>query len=183
MFMQNQKGGLLLGVIVGLVIGLAVAFAVAVYFNKNTLPIENKVQAPQPAQKQDETLKNLHWNPNESLQTSKPLAPSESAAEKAKETEAKAPSPADTPQPTVSAGPASVYWLQVGAFQNKADADGLRAKLVLLGVDTRIFETQQNDRTLYRVRSGPYSDKTSADAVKNKLTANQIDVTLLKLTP
>lgn len=177
--MHKQKGGLLLGVIVGLVVGLAVAFAVALYFNKNTAPIENKVQAPQSDQRQDETLKNLNWNPNESLQTSKPLTPSETASEKPKEAEA----PAAAPAQAVAGEPVSVYWLQVGAFQNKADADGLRAKLVLLGIDTKVFETQQNDRTLHRVRAGPYSEKTSAEAVKTKLTANQIDVTLLKLTP
>lgn len=178
--MHKQHGGMLLGVIVGLVIGLAVAFAVALYLNKNTPPIENKVQAPQAGQRQDETLKNLNWNPNESLQTSKPLVPAEPSGEKPKEAEAVAPSAATKPG---TAEPASVYWLQVGAFQNKADADGLRAKLVLLGVDTKVFETQQNDRTLYRVRSGPFSEKTAAEAVKTKLTANQIDVTLLKLAP
>ena len=54
--------------------------------------------------------------------------------------------------------PAEHYLLQVGAFQNPADADNLKARLALLGVEAGVEPVNLAEKgTWYRVRVGPYT--------------------------
>jgi len=54
---------------------------------------------------------------------------------------------------------AGAYRLQAGSYQNKADADRLKAELALRGYASRIQKvTIQGRGDFYRVRLGPWSD-------------------------
>jgi len=62
------------------------------------------------------------------------------------------------------------YILQAAAFTNSEDADRLKAKLVLNGMEPHIEKITVGDRgTYYRVRLGPYSSLSTLDAANNKL--------------
>ena len=48
------------------------------------------------------------------------------------------------------------YLLQAGAFQASGDAEAVKAKIALLGLSARVESAQIADKTVYRVRMGPY---------------------------
>lgn len=73
------------------------------------------------------------------------------------------------------------YFVQAGAFRNMADADAQRARLSLMGVETRITEREQAGRTVYRVRVGPFQNKDAADRVKARLDGNGFDSALVRV--
>ena len=48
------------------------------------------------------------------------------------------------------------YLLQAGAFQASGDAEAVKAKIAMLGLSARVESAQIADKTVYRVRMGPY---------------------------
>ena len=73
------------------------------------------------------------------------------------------------------------YVIQVGAFRSNADADAQKAKLALMGLDAKVSERDQGGRTVYRVRLGPYDDKTAAEKVRARLEGSGIENTLVRV--
>ena len=59
-------------------------------------------------------------------------------------------------------------WVQVGAFQARANADRLVAHLSPVGA-ARVSSVTQNGKALYRVRFGPLANVDDADAMLNKI--------------
>ena len=76
-------------------------------------------------------------------------------------------------QKTAKAEPADAgvnYILQAAAFTNSEEADRLKAKLVLNGMEPHIEKITVGDKgTYYRVRLGPYSNLDTLDTANNKL--------------
>ena len=68
-----------------------------------------------------------------------------------------------------------VFFVQIGAFAVADDAEAQRARVAMMGIDARVSTTLSNERTLYRVRSGPYRTRTDADAVRNQLEQQRIE--------
>ena len=89
-----------------------------------------------------------------------------------------APAPAVTPPPAAKAGG---YILQAGSFRSAADADGVKAQLALLGYQASVQTVTINQDTYHRVRLGPYADRVSADAARERLRANAVATMLLRL--
>ncbi|HNG78023.1 MAG TPA: SPOR domain-containing protein [Burkholderiaceae bacterium] len=204
-----QRGGFALGVVVGLLVGLALALGVALYVTKVPVPFVDKV--PQRTAEQDaaEAEKNRHWDPNAPLASKagppKPASGSEPAASAA----ATGPgsSPPAVPAPVapaasfariapaapaasaaasgVSAKPgaeAFVYYVQVAAFTRADEAEQLRARLALNGLMARVTEREQNGRTMYRVRLGPYDLREDAERVKTQaLDVGYAESTLVRV--
>jgi len=73
------------------------------------------------------------------------------------------------------------YFVQAGAFARSEDAEQQRAKLALLGVESRLTEREQGGRTVYRVRVGPFEKKEDADAAKEKLGDAGVDSALVRV--
>jgi len=77
--------------------------------------------------------------------------------------------------------PQFVYLLQVGSFRNSGDADGLRAKLLLMNFDVKIDPIKSNSGALWhRVIVGPFGVHGAMAKARDKLASNGIDVLLLK---
>lgn len=175
---RSQAGSTLLGAIVGFVAGLAVALLIAIYITNAPVPFVNKVQRPNdtgPVPGADGKLP----DPNRPLygaapptRTEPPKAPPVTEAPKA---EAKAAAPAK------SEPEASRYLLQAGAFKTPDDADAMRARLALLGLDARIFPIEQGGATLYRVRVGPYGSIEDINRIRKVLAENNIDAQIVRL--
>ena len=114
-------------------------------------------------------------NPNAAPAASAPAAPAPAAS---------APPPAATPQPANKA-PATndpfTYFVQAGAFKSAADADAQKAKLSMMGIETKVSEREQAGRAIFRVRSGPFDDKDQAEKIKARLDANGMDAALVRV--
>ncbi len=69
------------------------------------------------------------------------------------------------------------YMLQAGSFKKAADADSLKARLALLGLEAGIQKVNLGEQGIWhRVRLGPYPGRTRADEVKRLLESNSIKV-------
>lgn len=97
--------------------------------------------------------------------------------------DARADAPAAAPGTLLAAPPAAdigqvqelVFFVQAGAFGQVADADNQRAKLALIGVDTRVSKDEVNGRTVYRVRAGPYRTRSAALKTRQQLTDQNVE--------
>lgn len=88
--------------------------------------------------------------------------------------------PTAAPPPQAGYDP-FIYFVQAGAFGQSEDAEQQRAKLAVLGFQARLSERDQGGRTMFRVRIGPYEQKSEAEAVKEKLTGAGVDASLVRV--
>lgn len=84
--------------------------------------------------------------------------------------------PEETDPPSAQASTA--YVLQAGSFQKPVEADSLKARLALMGVESSIQTVRVDKDTWHRVRIGPYRDRQQANRVRAKLRKNHIDTVL-----
>jgi cell division protein FtsN len=74
------------------------------------------------------------------------------------------------------------YFLQVGAFQNEADADNMKAKLALQGFEAVVQTATISDKgTWHRVRVGPLSDIDQINKIRGDLTTAGFNTDLIKV--
>jgi cell division protein FtsN len=96
-----------------------------------------------------------------------------------------APSVATLPPPAVVAAPSQaepfVFFVQVGAFSSVSDANAQRAKVALMGMASQVTEREQGGRTVYRVRLGPFNQRTMAEATRNQLEKGGIEAALVRV--
>jgi cell division protein FtsN len=71
------------------------------------------------------------------------------------------------------------YFVQAGAYARSEDAEQQRARLAMLGVESRLTEREQAGRTVYRVRVGPFERREEAESAKEKLGDSGVDATLV----
>lgn len=84
-------------------------------------------------------------------------------------------------QAAPQSAPAESYMIQVGSFKKLADADGFRAKLALLGIESKVQTvTIDSKETWHRVQIGPIAGRKKADALQKQLQENNIDSLLLR---
>jgi cell division protein FtsN len=74
------------------------------------------------------------------------------------------------------------YYLQAGAFREQNDAEAMRAKLALMGVEAKVSERQSENGTLYRVRIGPFNQLDPMNKVRGKLSDNGVDAAVVRLS-
>ena len=73
------------------------------------------------------------------------------------------------------------YFVQVGAFRTAADAESQRAKLSLMGIESKVSQREQAGRTVWRVRVGPFEKKDAADQAKSQLDGNGLETALVRV--
>ncbi|MBI5923022.1 MAG: SPOR domain-containing protein [Betaproteobacteria bacterium] len=186
---KQQRGGTLLGLFLGLVIGVMIAFGVVWYLNKTPLPFLDKLSRPE----KPET------KPGAAPQAPQPLPgkPGDKVNEKPRfefykilpSGQEAAPAPADAkPQPNAAPAAAEVplppvetLYLQAGAFQKPADADNLKAKLALMGLEASVQEVNIPDKgIMHRVRVGPFAKPEEMNRVRTQLSQNGIQASVVK---
>jgi cell division protein FtsN len=85
-------------------------------------------------------------------------------------------------QKAENAGAREAFFLQAGAFQSAADADNLKARLALLGIEASVQTTSLPERGVWhRVRIGPYLSVEELNRTRETLKQNGIDTTLIKV--
>ncbi|MGH8809697.1 MAG: SPOR domain-containing protein [Noviherbaspirillum sp.] len=73
------------------------------------------------------------------------------------------------------------YYLQAGAFREQTDAEAMRAKLALMGVEAKISERQSENGVLFRVRAGPFGQLEAMNKVRGKLSDNGVDAAVVRV--
>ena len=74
------------------------------------------------------------------------------------------------------------YLLQAGSFRSHTQADQLRAKLALLGLETSIQSVSVNSKQAWhRVRVGPFLNLSDLNQARSLLKKNGIDAILIRL--
>lgn len=76
--------------------------------------------------------------------------------------------------------PEGVYYLQVGSFRNLDDANGMRARVILLGTEASIQSVTIDRDTWHRVRVGPYKNLARLREVRQRLRGNRIETLLIR---
>ena len=89
--------------------------------------------------------------------------------------------PASSPAAATATADAFDYFVQVGAFRSQAEADAQRAKVAMLGWEARVSEREQNGRAVFRVRVGPFSKRSDAEQLKDKLDSASVDSNLVRV--
>ncbi len=74
-----------------------------------------------------------------------------------------------TPPATGGAGGDARYILQAGAFGGSGDAETVKAKIAMLGLNARVEAAEIGGKTVYRVRMGPYGSASELADAKAKL--------------
>lgn len=95
-----------------------------------------------------------------------------------------APAAGATTPPTAAAAPGLDpfnYFVQAGAFRTPEDAETQRAKLAMMGIDAQVSEREQNGRTVYRVRVGPFTQKALAELTQEQLNVNGVESALVRV--
>jgi cell division protein FtsN len=181
---SSEYGGTILGFILGLGVGLGVAFVIAFYLSKNTPQERPGVRAPNlpltikpgPAPAEGEVAV-----PAEALDLNKPLqgksaAPAANAPDPIADL-ANGKKPVDVAPATKSE---AIYFLQVGAFNKRADADAQKASLAIQGIQSQLSEINSEGNTLWRVRVGPYNSVEESNPVRDKLNNMGIKPSVIK---
>src|SRR6266487_4639386 len=79
--------------------------------------------------------------------------------------------------------PKDSYFLQAASFQNPADADNLKARLALMGLEASVEPANLAEKGVwYRVRLGPYTRVDEINRVRQQLAQNGVDASLIKIT-
>ena len=176
---RRNGSSLLVGVLIGLVLGLGIALGVAWYINKMPNPFStrpsaaSKSEAPrsgpaQSARVEEKAPKSEETKPRFDFYK---ILPSEDSEKQ----------PKDAPKASTATGK-ETFFLQAGAFQNAPDADNLKARLALLGVEASIETSTTPDKgVLHRVRIGPYTSVEELNRARDTLKQNGVQTTLVKV--
>jgi cell division protein FtsN len=189
---RSGWGGTLLGVLIGLVLGALVALAVAWYFTRTPLPFQRPTAPAAEALRPPEAAAAKAPAPGQ-VATPAPLPgkPGDKPLERPRydfykilpEGEQRADAPA-APPPEPAAGaeeaPEAVF-LQAGSFMKEEQADNLKAKLALIGVEAGVYPATIPDKgILHRVRIGPFSKPEEMSRVRALLAENGVQAKVVK---
>lgn len=196
----NNGGGfpIFAAIMLGIVLGLAIAGGIALLIMKKT-PVtlapkevrEAPKPAPEPEKKPVIPPSRPAAKPAEDkarFEFYKELPDKQDNGKPSRKIEKPAPAPvvnkpAATPHAPASAVTASkpadskaTYYLQAGSFTNVNDADKVKAKLALLGMEANVQPANIPDKGVwYRVRLGPYHGADEMNAALNTLKQNGIN--------
>ncbi len=178
---SSKKSGasMITGIVIGILLGLAIALAVALYINSAPSPFRQPpaavkatpeakpnaktagVKAESKSDPQPDTQKNRFTYYDILPGTEKPVTEQEiKQAPQGKEQ----------------------YFLQAGSFQTEVDANNLKAKLALIGVEALIQTASLPDKGVWhRVRVGPFTDIEELNKARTTLSQNGVQSSLIKV--
>ncbi len=80
----------------------------------------------------------------------------------------------------VEATNATPYILQAGAFGDAGQAETVKAKIAMLGLNARVESADVGGKTVYRVRMGPYASAGELAGAKSKLSGGGVAAVAVK---
>ncbi|MDY7545993.1 SPOR domain-containing protein [Glaciimonas sp. CA11.2] len=73
-----------------------------------------------------------------------------------------------------------IYYLQIGAFREQAEAESARARLALQGFEAKVSERPSDNGSLYRVRIGSFSSLETMNRMRSKLSDSGISTAVVR---
>lgn len=155
-------------------LSLGLALAALIYIAR---PIGKVLPPPSPAPSAGETKRSIPLPPKETprfsfyemLPSYEVVIPGSGKPEKGK---ASAPLIAEPGE----------YIIQVGSFRSRKEAEAQKARLALLGIESRVEQiTIDNKDTWFRVRIGPEKDQAKVQSLLARLNENSIQSYLMKV--
>lgn len=185
----RRGGGLLIGIFIGLLLGLGISVAVAWYMNRMPVPFITKVKPPEkaaPALPEPGAPTGptgtglpppvgvaLPEKPHFDFYKILPGTEEPVTEQQIKQAE-KTPSSVESGKVT--------FFLQAGSFQNGADAENLKARLALIGVEAGVQSADVGEKGIWhRVRIGPYAKIEDTSKVRQMLAQNGIEASVIKV--
>lgn len=179
----GRRGGhsLLVGILIGLILGLGIALGVAWYINKMPSPFLSRPASPPQSEvskvrpnaprNEDTTARAPEGKPRFDFYKILPGIEEPATDQQLKDA-----------QKGSAAASKEAFFLQAGAFQSAPDADNLKARLALLGVEATIQTTSVPERGVWhRVRIGPYTSVEELNRTRDALKQNGVETTLIKV--
>ncbi len=162
--MASAKRPFLNGFLTGIAVGLGLALAVAIWIGFSNPFVEPPAAPASPAEGQATPKEAPSYDFYKTL-------PGETA-------------PADSPKDTPPAKAEPAYYLQAGAFLNVADAEEMKARLALLGLEASVIQVPDAQAIqLHKVRIGPFKGMDELNKTRARLTQNNIETLLIKIAP
>jgi len=185
---KKAAGGTLVGMFIGLVLGVCLAAGVVWYINKAPLPFNTQVQnGERPALAQPAQPLALPGKPGDPVQEKRfqfyDILPGKADAVPDKAEPAPPPVPETAKVEPVKEGEKESrvpLFLQAGSFSTAQDADNQKAKLAFMGIQSSVQQVMIEDKTLYRVRIGPYFKLDELNKVRSDLAKSGIEAQLSK---
>jgi cell division protein FtsN len=176
---------LLIGVFIGLLLGLCLALAVALYLNKMNPFVAKESKPKEPAAANEQPAAAPRTGPPAGLPG--PGARSGEAKGDGKPRfdfyEILPGKQEPTARRDAKDAEREVMYLQAGAFQKSSDADNLKARLALAGLEAQIQTATLSDSSVWhRVRLGPYATTAELDRARAVLRENKIEPSVIKVT-
>jgi len=189
---RKSRGGTVVGIFIGLVLGVVLSAGVMWYINGSSLPLQvrenapapglapsqpaalpgkpgDKAAVPAPAETKRFDFYDLLPGNAQTPGNDKPAAPAAEAA------------PAPAPAAPAADAPAAKLILQAGAFSSEEEADNLRARLALIGLESSVQKgTVAGKGTLYRVRLGPFASAEEMQRTRAELAQNGIEASVVR---
>lgn len=173
----RSGGGTLIGIFIGLMMGALIAAGAAWYFTRANpfqstpaaprMPTADQPPAALPGKPGDRPVVKQDFDFYKIL----PQGDNVPAAQ----------APAAAPSTPPPAKPADRVYLQLGAFENAAEADNLKARLALAGVEASSQRGQLADgRIVHRVRIGPFSGPEEMNPVRSRLAEAGFNATVTR---
>ena len=175
---RRSGGGIVIGIFIGLVLGAVIAAGAAWYFTRANpfqaapttprLPSGDQPPVALPGKPGDRPVVQQDFQFYQILPQGE-AAPATPAT----------PQPAPPPQPV-----AERLYLQVGAFENPAEADNLKARLALSGIEASALRGQAADgRIVHRVRIGPFATPEAMAPTRARLAEAGFSATVVRGSP
>jgi cell division protein FtsN len=180
------------GLLIGLLLGVGAALGVAMFVNQGNNPFQEKATGAPPITAPEK--------PTEKSAGSSPDQTTPDAAQKKKEDrftfygiltgsespvteqEVKQATEQKTRQQSSDKPPSENYFLQVGAFQTEEEADNMKAKLALIGLEVVVQTATIPDKgVLHRVRVGPLANLDEINKARAELARNGFNADLIKI--
>jgi cell division protein FtsN len=203
--------GMIIGLLLGIVIALAVALWLNRLSNPfvekgrapETLPKIGPTQPPPPpeaAKAAEQAAKGVETRARTADKSARPDKPrfefyqilpgDKEVTDKEIKAAAKPAQPVTTSRTGPGSSPATpkphsgeTYWLQAGAFSEEREADNMKARIALIGLEALVRPVQVPDKgTLYRVRLGPYQNLDDANRNKAALSQNGVGAAIIRAT-
>jgi cell division protein FtsN len=190
---------MLLGIIIGLLLGVVISLAVALWLNRLSNPFLDKGKPVEPITKvapaQPSPPADAARAAEKAAKGKEPekavrprfefyqILPGEKEVTE-KDLRALPPVAATRPGSSPSSPKphsGDIYWLQAGAFSEEREADNLKAKIALTGLEAHVRPVTIPDKgTLYRVRLGPYQSLDDANRTKTTLSQNGVGAAIIR---